>query len=126
MGGVVTVVWDVWLAQKVGKIKAKWESKRRRARNEAGDAEDTSATQDIQLVQELEIRQPEAVKRRVYAGTSTERIISGGGESDLSRADSQRNTEPDTMTNPEPVADVKAHNISIRLSVSLIAGFFGK
>ncbi len=121
----MTVFWDTWLAQKVGKAKAKWESKRRRARDEAGDVEDTTASQVIQPAQELQIQRPEAVKRRAQGGTSTDRIVADEAASEPGRTDSQRSTEsgPNAST---PVADVKSHRISIKVGVPLIVGFFGK
>jgi hypothetical protein len=125
-GGVTTVLWDTWLAQRVGKLKAKWESKRRRARNEAGDAEEVPASQDIQPVQQVELRRPDAVKRRPQAGNSTDRIVPEEDVSSSGRAASQFSTEPVTAADLPPVADVKTHNISIKLGLSLIAGFLGK
>lgn len=123
IGGTITVLWDTWLAQKVGKAKAKWESKRRRARNEVGDAEETNAAEDIQPAQELPVRRPEAVKRRAQAGSSTDRIVPEVKESELGRAHSQRSARADTTSPPAPVADVKTHNISVKVGVSLIVGF---
>ena len=122
----MTILWDIWLAQKVGKAKAKWESKRRRARNEPGDAEDIHASQDIQPAQQLQVQRPEAVKRRTQAGSSTDRIFQEGRDSEPGRAYSQRSGELDTTTAPTPVADVKTHNISVKVGVSLIVGFFGE
>lgn len=126
VGGIVTVLWDIWLAQKVGKAKVKWENKRRRARNEVGDAEETNASQDIQPAQEPQPQRPEAVKRRAQAGVSTDRVVAGEGASESGRADSQRSSEFEMTTSPTPVADVKTHNVSIKLGVSLIVGFFGE
>ncbi|KAL1611292.1 hypothetical protein SLS59_000010 [Nothophoma quercina] len=123
IGGTITVLWDTWLAQRVGKAKAKWESKRRRARNEVGDAEETNAAEDIQPAQELPVRRPEAVKRRAQAGSSTDRIVPEVEESELGRAHSQRSARADTTSPPAPVADVKTHNISVKVGVSLIVGF---
>ncbi|KAH6620052.1 chromate ion transporter-like protein [Boeremia exigua] len=120
VGGVITVLWDTWLAQKVGKAKAKLESKRRRARDEVGDAEETAASQDSQPVQEPQVQRPEAVKRRAQGGSSTDRIVAA---SERSQPDNRRSAEFET-TDSTPVADIKTHNISIKLGVSLIAGFF--
>ena len=35
VGGIVAVLWDTWLAQKIGKAQAQWESKRRRRARQA-------------------------------------------------------------------------------------------
>ena len=126
VGGIIAVLWDTWLAQKVGKFQAQWENKRRRTRNEAGDVEETSATQDIQLPQRLQVRRPEAVKRRTQASSSTDRIVSEGGDAGPERANSQRSTGLETITDSTPVIDVKTYTISIKLGTSLIAGFLGK
>ncbi|KAJ4383875.1 hypothetical protein N0V86_000718 [Didymella sp. IMI 355093] len=122
VGGITTVLWDVWLAQKVGKAKAKWEAKRRRARDEAGDAEEINASQDVHAV-ELQVQRPEAVKRRAQAGTSTDRIVSAEAASESGRAGSQRSTELETPIICPPIADVGTHNISVKLGISLIVGF---
>lgn len=124
VGGIITVLWDLWLAQKVGKAKAKWEAKRRRARNEAGDAE-VNATQDIQAV-ELQVQRPEAVKRRVHAGSSTDRIVTEEGASEPGRTGSQRSTEFNAPVIAPSVAEVGTHTISVKLSISLIVGFLGE
>ncbi|KAG9200771.1 hypothetical protein G6514_006627 [Epicoccum nigrum] len=124
VGGLVTVIWDVWLAQKIGKAKAKWENRRRRARDEVGDAEETVTSQDIQPPVELQIQRPEAVKRRVQAGTSTDHITATGAAAEPGRADSQESMTTEAAAGTPPVADIKTHNISIKLGVSLIVGFF--
>lgn len=127
VGGIVAVLWDTWLAQKIGKAQAQWESKRRRrARNEAGDAEETIVTQDIQLPQKPQVQRPEAVKRRAQAGSSTDRIVLEGGDGEPERANCRRSTGLETNTDPTPVTDVKTYNISIKLGASLIVGFLGK
>lgn len=124
VGGVVTILWDLWLAQKVGKAKAKWESRRRRARNEAGDAEEINASQDIPAVQ-LQFQRPEAVKRRAQGGSSTDRIVPVEEATEPGRGGSQRSTELETPIITPPEADIVTHNISVKLGVSLIVGFFG-
>jgi hypothetical protein len=113
------------MAQKVGKAKAKWEAKRRRARNEAGDAEETNASQDVQAI-ELQVQRPEAVKRRVQAGSSTDRIVSEEGASEPVRTASLRSTELETPGIAPSVAEAGTHTISVKLGLSLIAGFLGK
>lgn len=128
MGGIATVVWDIWLSQKVGKAKAKWESKRRRARDEAGDAEETVASQDVQSAQELHIQRPGAVKRRAQGGSSTDRIIAEEAPSESGQVRDRTGTESAGALSPSPshAVDIKTHNISVKLGVSLIAAFFGK
>lgn len=116
VGGATTVIWDVFLQQKVGKWRASYEAKRRRSRNEDGDAEEVNATQIIPV----EVRRPDAVKRRTQTMNSTDRILPEEEEAGPSHTDDRETREI------SPVADTRTHNISIKVGVSLIAAFFGK
>ncbi|CAN9234539.1 unnamed protein product [Alternaria alternata] len=124
IGGLSTVTWDVWLRQRVGKMKAAYLAKRRRARDEQGDAEEVqTTTQSIPI----ELTRPEAVKRRQRAGSSTDRIVPEREEAGRSHAgehpvvdDVAAKNDAETVA---PVADVKTHNISVKVGASLIVGF---
>ncbi|KAH8723993.1 chromate transporter-domain-containing protein [Phaeosphaeriaceae sp. PMI808] len=120
IGGAVTVIWDSWLHQKVGKLRASYAARRRRARNEGGDAEETAATQNIQSPNALQIRRPAAVKRRARAGSSTDQIAREEDDGP-SRSNERQSTE---QTPEVPVAtDTTTHNISIKIGTYLIVGF---
>ncbi|KAG9187682.1 hypothetical protein G6011_05553 [Alternaria panax] len=119
IGGFTTVMWDVWLRQRVGKMRAAYLAKRRRARNEQGDAEEVQATsQSIPI----ELTRPEAVKRRQRAGSSTDRIVPEQEEAGRSHA-GEHPVVDDRAETAASVADVKTHNISVKVGVSLIVGF---
>ena len=118
VGGLTTVLWDVWLAQKVGKARAQYAARRRRVRNEDGDAEEVAATQTIPM----EVRRPEAVKRRAQAGSSRDQIIEDQSEAGPSRVAEQVVIEDTAGTF---ITDTRTHNISIKVGLSLIAGFLG-
>lgn len=119
IGGLVTVIWDVWLAQKIGKLRAGYAAKRRRAMNEGGDAEETTATQVVPSAHELEVRRPEAVKRKAHAGSSTDQIL---GRPDVpTRSEEESSTEATNQIAPVP--DTMKHNFSVKIGVSLIVGF---
>jgi hypothetical protein len=126
VGGIITVLWDAWLAQKVGKFKAKWQNSRRRARDEVGDAEESSVSQEVQPAQQLQVQRPEAVKRRTQADSSTDRTIPEDEVSGAGRSNRKRSTGNARTTEPTPLVDVKTHNISIKLGISLVIGFLGK
>lgn len=119
IGGLTTVLWDIWLERRVGKMRAAYLAKRRRARNEQGDAEEIQAT--TQTIP-IELQRPEAVKRRVGTGSSTDRIVPEREEAGRSHAGEHPVVDDVTAMN-EPVADVKTHNISVKVGVSLIVGF---
>jgi chromate transport protein ChrA len=121
IGGLVTVFWDIWLRQKVGKLRAGYAAKRRRSRNEVGDAEETSATQVVPPAGELQVRRPDAVKRKAHAGSSTDRIMPV--EEDVVPGRAEERHSSDNPVEPTPVADTRTHNISVKIGVSLIVGF---
>ncbi|OAL56718.1 chromate ion transporter-like protein [Pyrenochaeta sp. DS3sAY3a] len=118
IGGLTTVAWDVFLQQKVGKWRAKYVARRRRARNEDGDAEEVAAT----LIVPVDVQRPEAVKRRVQSGSaSTDPILVAEEEDDEAGPSlaGERQQREET-----PVADTRTHNISVKVGVWLIAAFF--
>lgn len=121
LGGAMTVLWDVWLQQKIGKIRAGYPVRRRRARNEDGDAEEVIATRGIPV----EFRRPEATQRRTHTGTSTDRIVSAQEDAGPSRVGDRSSTRGVTDNAATPIADTKTHNISIKVGVSLIVAFVG-
>jgi chromate transport protein ChrA len=120
-GGLMTVLWDIWLHQRIGKMKAAYQAKRRRARNEQGDAEETSATTQTVPV---ELTKLEAVKRRPAGGSSADRIVPEQEEAGRSHAGDQPVVDDVAKNAPiTPVADLKMHSISVKVGVSLIVGF---
>jgi chromate transport protein ChrA len=121
VGGLVTALWDIWLRQKVGKFRAVYAAKRKRARIEDGDAEDTTTTQFVPPAEELQVRRPEAVKRKVYAGSSTDQILSTETNAGPSSSGHQDNAEETIEVTP--TADTITHNISMKIGLSLVVGF---
>ncbi|KAH7406206.1 major facilitator superfamily domain-containing protein [Phaeosphaeria sp. MPI-PUGE-AT-0046c] len=121
IGGVVPVVWDAWLHQRIGRLRAGISAKRRRAKDEGGDAEETSATQDIPPAEELSVRRPEAVKRKAHAGSSTDRIMPVEDASE--RQPEHRHATSESIGNAT-VAGTRNHTISVKVGLALAAGFF--
>ena len=123
VGGAATVIWDLWGMQQVGKVRAGW---RKRKNGGSGGREEEDVGGVVAQSILLEIMRPEAavVKRRTQAGVSTM-----GSEREGSAAATAERTpaiEHVQMDNPPatPVPHTKTHNISIKLGISLIAGFF--
>lgn len=119
IGGIVTVIWDVWLEQSIGKARARYAAKRRRARDEDGDAEEVSATQSIPM----QVQRPEAVKRRAQAATATDHNLDDQEAAGSTRREDRQSMEHATAPNVPPVVDTRTHNISIKTGLSLIVGF---
>jgi hypothetical protein len=123
IGGVATIIWDVWLQQKVGKLRAKWETKRTRARNEGGDAEEVNTSQSIPLKAHTQAAPAELTQRKLQAEGSKGRAST---EQEPARQDLFENgsaREGAESIEAAPVADTKTHNISVTLGISLIVGF---
>lgn len=121
VGGMGTVIWDVWLGRKIGKVKASYAA-RRRARIEDGDAEPIASALDVLPAEELQLERPEAVKRRPHAENSADRIMPVEETVTTSRSTNSLNAEQSTANTP-PTAP-KTHSISIKLGLSLTAIFF--
>jgi hypothetical protein len=120
IGGLVTVIWDAWMQQKIGKFRAGYAAKRRRARNEGGDAEDTNATQIIPPAEELQVRRPEAVKRKAHGGESTDRIVPVEEHVNSGQFEGLQSDETLEAT---PRADTGTHNFPVKVGAALIVGF---
>jgi hypothetical protein len=123
-GGVATVVWDAWLQQRIGKLRTKWEAKRRRAaRNEGGDAEGANASQSIPLEEHTQAALSGLTQRKPQVEGSGGRISTEqepAGQSPFDTGSAQGGAE---STEAIPVADTQTHNISVKLGISLIIGF---
>jgi chromate transport protein ChrA len=126
-GGVVPVIWDTWLMRWVGKMRARYQARRRRARNEQGDAEEDIQHENIHHTPPVELTRPQAVKRRPQAGSS---IVDDATSSREDLTTSQPPNHPVAAvgsplrnTSEPAVADVKTHNISVKLGATLIIGF---
>jgi chromate transport protein ChrA len=120
IGGAATVIWDVWLRRRVGKVRAGYEAKRGRARNEVGDAEEIQTLQDVPPAEQLQLERPAAVKRRPQAGNPTDRMMLVGEGVILGRSAERRSTEEIAT----PATDTRRHNISMKVGLSLTLGFF--
>ncbi|KAF2823535.1 MFS general substrate transporter [Ophiobolus disseminans] len=121
IGGAVTVIWDVWMHQKIGKLRAGYAAKRRRARNEGGDAEETTAAQVIPPTEGLQVRRPEAVKRKAHTGSSTDQIMPV--EEVAGPSQFEEGHSADEAAESTPRADTRKHNFPVKTGVSLIVGF---
>ncbi|KAI8937744.1 hypothetical protein NX059_005444 [Plenodomus lindquistii] len=117
IGGATTVIWDIWLKQSIGKARARYAARQRKARDGDADVDQVPAVQSIPL----QVQRPEAVKRRVQAGASADHILDDPEEASSSRHEERQSVDQVTAT---PTADTRTHNISIKVGLSLIAGFF--
>ncbi|KAK5455103.1 hypothetical protein LTS15_005823 [Exophiala xenobiotica] len=122
IGGVMTVVWDMWLRQVVGKARAKRERTRRESLHPAGAAEQNPPPQSEPV--ELATRattpsgpSPETLHRRhdgqAEQGTTTTKNT---------QAEETRRT---SSTNPSTAqTDTQSHAIPVKTGLFIIAAFF--
>jgi len=126
IGGVGTIVWDVWLQQEVGKMRAKWIAKKRRARDEGGDAERLDISQSIPLEEHAQDVSTTLTQRKPHGEDSNSHALTE--EVSAGQQGSIANGLPiEGVQSPEAarIEDTKTHTISVRLGISLILGFLG-
>lgn len=125
VGGVSTVIWDVWLLQKIGKLRAKW-ARKKRGNDEERSTEENGHTGSIPLEEQSRDRPVEGVQRRAQASASKDRISTEQTEpaSTSSIGEAGRDGRQRTDTAPT-VADTTTHGIPVKLGICIIAGFFG-
>jgi hypothetical protein len=122
IGGFATVVWDIWLRQQVGKLRAKRERKRRDARSDTervieGPEPETTA------VPEARTREgAEGLQRRTPATGSKDDIPIETPDARASRTEETQTRSASNET-PTAVADMDSHAIPTKVGISIIAGF---
>jgi hypothetical protein len=125
IGGIATVIWDVWLQQSVGKMRASWRLKRRHARDQRGDVEGVRSSQSIQLEGHAQVASVNLTQRKPQAESSGQNAST---EREPAGEDSSINGSVPggaEITEAAPIADTKTHNLSVKLGISLIIGFLG-
>jgi hypothetical protein len=124
IGGLITVLWDCYLRQKVGKLRAKW--RQRKHRDEQGEAErngaDTSEPAPIPLEPQATITESEAMKRhnglRSNEGERPASITASNHTSP--RDDGQRSQGEEITTAP----DFVSHKVPVKVGLLIILAFF--
>lgn len=109
VGGLATVIWDGWMNQKIGKLKARL---RRRKHSSEGMAEEMGTTDSVPL--EVRAESQGTAQRRSATTTS---IISAEG---LSQSDTA-NAQPQSAQQ-----DGSDHAIRIKVGIMIVILFFGK
>lgn len=124
IGGLSTLIWDTWLQQKVGKLKAKW---RRRKSSDSAEPAVEEAQPVETVLPEGSVREGvEGVHRRTPATVSHDAISvqQTGPASTNTVAPLVRGNENESEN--ENATDTVTHAISIKVGVSIIIAFFSK
>ncbi|KAF2000226.1 chromate ion transporter-like protein [Amniculicola lignicola CBS 123094] len=121
IGGIVTMLWDVYFCQVFGKLQAKW---RRKKENPDRAAEESNAGESIAL-EETPSQQPaEGLQRRSQASTAKARLSHEEAHSGRRSPDEEPSQSTAEATQPNAVADTTTHGIPIKLGIAIIVGFF--
>ncbi|PSN63164.1 chromate ion transporter-like protein [Corynespora cassiicola Philippines] len=121
IGGIATLVWDLWLQQKIGKLRSKWDRKRRE-RNGSREAEESTGIEVVPVRGRDIGSTGETVQRRSVATASSNRVSSeqaNAGPSNSTAGLAQNDTEQTVST-----ADTTTHGLPIKVGVAIIVAFF--
>lgn len=119
IGGIATLLWDVWLQQKIGKLWAKW---KRRSTN-TGRAEESATAGSVTINERLREGTAEGLQRRVpatilHSRGSDERTDAGPSNSMPLQQDAAVDHARAT-----PVTDTSTHGIPVKTGAVIIGAF---
>jgi hypothetical protein len=114
VGAVVTVIWDTWLQQQIGKIRARRARKERSGDVGAVEANDAAS---ISVGDHPREHPTEGLQRRTPASTSVERMETDASSSAL-RTDNDLQLETTVAR-----TDTTTHGIPVKLGICIIAAF---
>jgi hypothetical protein len=124
-GGVTTVLWDVWIQQSIGKLRANWTTKRRRGKHQDGDVEEVGPSQSIPLEEHAQVAATTLTQRKAQAeDLRRDASIEPDPAGQTSSANGSAREELNS-TEATPIADTTTHNISVKLGIAIIVSFLG-
>jgi chromate transport protein ChrA len=121
VGAIVTILWDTWLQQQIGKIQT------RRARRRAGEDAGAVEANNVESVSLEDLTRPSpaaGLQRRTQATTSVE--LSAGERIDTATDSPASRSNESSQTGPIPTrTDTTTHGIPVKLGIGIIAAFLG-
>jgi hypothetical protein len=122
VGAVVTVIWDTWLQQQIGKIRA-----RRARRERSGDvgAVEANDAASISVGDHPRGHPTEGLQRRTQASTSVELTTSERTETDASSSALRTDNDLQPATTVART-DTTTHGIPVKLGICIIAAFLSR
>jgi hypothetical protein len=127
IGGFATLVWDTFLQQRVGKLRAKWDRRRRDSNSDTERVVESSEAETTPLPQAHTRDGAEGLQRRTPVTGSRSSLPVEAADSGPSRtAVAETRSNSDNNGNAAPVADTASHAIPIKIGVSIIAAFFSE
>jgi hypothetical protein len=118
----VTVIWDVWLRQQIGKFKA------RRAREKDGEdvgAAESNAVESIPIGERSRERATEGLQRRGQPQGFLE--LTASERTDAGMMSTATGSADDLQVAPAPLehTDMNTHAISVKVGIAIIVVFLG-
>ncbi|OCL13514.1 chromate transporter [Glonium stellatum] len=121
LGGLTTVVWDIWLQQQVGKLRAKLHS---RKENPQRIAEENAPSESIALE---ELQQPtgsDVIQRRAVASSSKDRILAESSDQPIKEHSAKEDLKNgQTHEETSPAADTLTYAIPVKWGITIIVVF---
>lgn len=126
VGGTATLIWDIWLQRKIGKLRAKWQTRRVPDRRDEDAIESSSGVEiiDVSLTQE---DSNSGVQRRTPASSMRGRPNTDRDHSERTKAqtEEQEREGDERIQVSEPVADTNTYGIPIKVGICILAFFIG-
>jgi len=122
IGAVVTVIWDTWLQQQIGKIQAKRASRKAGENVEAVEASNIESVAVEEQPQESPV---EGLQRRTTQATTSELSTSEQMETVASSSALRPNEDSQARAGAAMRTDTTTHGIPVKLGIGLIATFLG-
>ena len=123
IGGLTTVVWDIWLQQQVGKLRSRL---RRRKDNPQRTVEESTLSVSVTLENLQQPASSDTIQRRA-APSSKDCILaetSGQPATQGNTKEDSRNEQ--THQETSPAADTLTYAIPVKWGISTIIVFLGK
>ncbi|KAF2876931.1 chromate transporter [Massariosphaeria phaeospora] len=117
IGGIATLIWDNFLGQKIRKLRADWNRKRRNS-NDQRAAEESEAIESVRM----EDQPTNTVQRRNPPPSSKEQITAE--PTNAGPSSSTAGLAHEGVESAAPIADTTTHGIPVKVGVAIIAAFF--
>lgn len=121
IGGLTTVVWDIWLQQQVGKLRARL---RRRKDNPQRIVEESTPSVSIALEDLQQPASSDTIQRRAVPSSSKDRILAEASGQPAKQGNTKEDSKNgQTHRETSPAADTLTYAIPVKWGISIIVIF---
>jgi hypothetical protein len=123
IGGLTTVVWDIWLQQQVGKLRARL----CRRKDNPQRIEESIPSVSIALENLHQPASSDTIQRRAVSSSSKDRILAEASGQPAKQGNTEEDSESgQTHQETSPAADTLTYAIPVKWGISIIVMFLGK